>query len=338
MGALRIHFTADDLARTRLTTAPSPMIEMTMSLRAIRGLTPGSHRLANWRRALRGRFDQRVRPLMEFVPYGWVLPDFLDPRTIEGSGEQRLAQVVSTTTPTIRGYLNDIGTYYDVPSATARYADEGSAGLRDLSSAVTAYFDTAIGPYWNDVRSLVDGDLAVRHRVLADGGLDRLLNTLHHQISWREPVLRVGLSTTYEADVHLGGRGLHLQPSVFTGAQPALWHHDRRDGPPTLVYPATTDGRPAVLRGQNSLAALLGRTRAYLLAAIAASPGSLTGELARGLRISAASASEHATVLRNAGLITTIRYGRTALHTVTPLGEAMLRPSTPLTEPPHPAM
>ncbi|WP_436848162.1 hypothetical protein [Streptomyces collinus] len=49
-----------------------------------------------------------------------------------------------------------------------------------------------------------------------------------------------------------------------------------------------------------------------------------TTELSRRLGISAAAASHHATVLREAKLITTRREGKAVLHVLTPLGIALL--------------
>jgi DNA-binding transcriptional ArsR family regulator len=72
----------------------------------------------------------------------------------------------------------------------------------------------------------------------------------------------------------------------------------------------------------KALAALLGSTRAVALEALG--QGCTTTELARRLDISAATASHHATILRDAGLISTRRHGNGVLHTVTPLGSALL--------------
>ncbi|XMN04692.1 ArsR/SmtB family transcription factor [Streptomyces griseobrunneus] len=53
--------------------------------------------------------------------------------------------------------------------------------------------------------------------------------------------------------------------------------------------------------------------------------GCTTSELARRLNVTAAAASQHATVLRNSDLITTSRRGGSVLHHITPLGLALLR-------------
>lgn len=72
-----------------------------------------------------------------------------------------------------------------------------------------------------------------------------------------------------------------------------------------------------------ALARLVGRTRAAVLFAARTRP--TTSELARRVGISAASASEHATVLREAGLITTHRHRNTVRHTLTRIGVDLLR-------------
>jgi len=53
--------------------------------------------------------------------------------------------------------------------------------------------------------------------------------------------------------------------------------------------------------------------------------GSTTSELARRLLISAPTTSHNVGVLRAAGLVTSRRAANTVLHTLSPLGEALLR-------------
>jgi DNA-binding transcriptional ArsR family regulator len=76
-----------------------------------------------------------------------------------------------------------------------------------------------------------------------------------------------------------------------------------------------------------ALARLVGRTRAAVLFAARTRP--TTSELAQRVGISAASASEHATVLREAGLITTHRHRNTVRHTLTRIGVDLLRVVAP---------
>ncbi|MDX8149446.1 helix-turn-helix domain-containing protein [Lentzea sp. BCCO 10_0061] len=69
--------------------------------------------------------------------------------------------------------------------------------------------------------------------------------------------------------------------------------------------------------GKRSLEALLGRARAAALEVIAG--GRTTTELTRRLGISAASASAHASVLRDAGLAVAQRHRNSVLHTASAL-------------------
>jgi len=73
----------------------------------------------------------------------------------------------------------------------------------------------------------------------------------------------------------------------------------------------------------SALAALVGRNRAAVLQSIA--DGCTTTELARRVGISLAAASQHASVLRGAGLIATRRQGGAVLHVLTPLGAELLQ-------------
>lgn len=60
---------------------------------------------------------------------------------------------------------------------------------------------------------------------------------------------------------------------------------------------------------------------------IAEHPGCSTKELAGLAGIAPASASEHATVLREAGLVQTVRHRNLAVHSATVLGVALLNAS-----------
>jgi DNA-binding transcriptional ArsR family regulator len=79
----------------------------------------------------------------------------------------------------------------------------------------------------------------------------------------------------------------------------------------------------ALAADARSLEALLGTTRAAVLAAL--DPGLTGAEVARRLTISAAAASRHIAVLGDAGLVTSRREGTARVHSLTPLGVALLK-------------
>jgi DNA-binding transcriptional ArsR family regulator len=92
-----------------------------------------------------------------------------------------------------------------------------------------------------------------------------------------------------------------------------------------VVYPMAHDtavGRPSHLR--PSLGALLGRTRTEVPESLAEHHAMTTTELTHCVGIAPATASHHAGVLREAGLLNTSRAGQAVLHTLTRLGLALL--------------
>ncbi|MFE2180509.1 ArsR/SmtB family transcription factor [Streptomyces sp. NPDC059455] len=139
-------------------------------------------------------------------------------------------------------------------------------------------------------------------------------------------MLEIRMPNGVDHDLRLEGQGIVLVPSVF-GVRSIVDNSLREQ--PTVTYPvqreqpldrltafAPESGAPSSAR---ALAALLGRTRAVVLRVIADHPGCSTKDLASLTDLAPASASEHATVLREAGLVITRRYRNTALHSLNAL-------------------
>ncbi|HEY3478815.1 MAG TPA: winged helix-turn-helix domain-containing protein, partial [Streptomyces sp.] len=96
--------------------------------------------------------------------------------------------------------------------------------------------------------------------------------------------------------------------------------------PPVLVYSISHPRIDLDAEPGPSLAALLGRTRARVLVTVAGARCN-TSELAERTGTSLATASQHASVLRASGLITSSRSGKSQIHEVTPLGLGLIRAS-----------
>ena len=90
-----------------------------------------------------------------------------------------------------------------------------------------------------------------------------------------------------------------------------------------MIYPARGIGTlwDQGTQAPDGLVRLLGATRAAVLADLDA-PRSTT-DVAQRLSISPAGASHHLTTLRDVGLATTRREGRTVLYVRTPAGDAL---------------
>ena len=180
------------------------------------------------------------------------------------------------------------------------------------------------------MRIYFDVDDIVRTRVVpVDGGaarrligrpLEDVLGELHPGIRWRSPVLTV--DCVEHGDFHLAGSGLTVMPHrgiercrviLTVGMQPRL------------QYPASSVAALSETAPTEALVAVLGRTRAALLRALVADR--TTSELARCLGTSLSNASQGARALREAGLVTTHRTGRSVTHRLTGRGREILAPT-----------
>jgi DNA-binding transcriptional ArsR family regulator len=208
------------------------------------------------------------------------------------------------------------------------YAAPDGASLSHVRSTVSNFSRIAVEPYWKQIRYHLELERELRMRVAIGRGFDGLLSTLHPALSWKFPVLEIPGPAPGEID--LGGRGVLLCPSLFLmKKQCILIDSERFSHLPAIVFPASQDValefQLASASADNNIAlgALLGHSRAAALEVLA--EGCTTGELSRHMGLSLAGASKHATVLRRAGLVTTLRHRNTAFHVATPLGQALLR-------------
>ncbi|MFI0445574.1 ArsR/SmtB family transcription factor [Actinomadura sp. 6N118] len=334
---LRIHFTPDDLLRIRITAAADPLWETMLALQKLRTSTGGLD-LTAWRRQVRAQIqrDERllhaVRLLAPLMPPTGYVPDFLTPPESGLGLEPGIDAVAATPRRRLRNELARLAESGPVPPDFAALAAGDTEKLRDLTDALRIFHTVALSPHWDRVQAHVRADQATRAHALSSHGAERLLDGFE-TMRWRPPVLEANYPV--DRDLRLNGRGLLLAPSMFCWrvpislADPAL--------PPILVYPVggpagwLTARIPGALSDQN-LGALLGHTRAAILE-ILAKRQYVTGEIARLTATSPATASKHTTVLRDAGLIISIRSGRHVVHQLTPLGTALLNGGLPARTP-----
>jgi len=318
---VRVNFTADDLARTRFSAAPAPLMETEMALLELRRSSLGRRawvRARPWLREARRVFPRAARPLLDvYGPYPpW--PSFFD------SPVPDLDEALKFVRASPRSYLrNELASTWRhrpgrPPTWLQNLADGDADAIGLLVRAMRGLHDAVVAPRWDAALSSFHGDVARRMPVLAAGGHQALFDTLDERLHWKDNGLhRQGLSGEYGLD----GEGLLLIPSAFW-AGPPLLVMDATHGGNALIYAASANGRVAHLAVSDTLGTLIGPTRAAVLRALAEPRG--TVDLAVTVRISPASASEHAKVLRDACLIDTRREGRSVRHSLTPLGRTVL--------------
>lgn len=313
-------FGVEDLARTHF--AISPLFELVRSLRALVEPSRSAFHLP-WIEDLRGRLGGiDLLPAIELVPPGGYTPDFIapPPSTPLADIEDELDLVRRTSPARVR---REIGIRFRgkrVPATVQPLLEHPRRELNRLCDTFGEYWDRAIAPHWPRIKALLRADIDHNARRLATGGAEALFHDLHHAVSWHGSELRV--EGDWTARVQLEGQGLLLVPSAFIWQRPM----SITDPPwqPTVVYPARGVATlwESAPTSPQALAALLGKTRANLLAMLDA-PRSTT-ELARRLDVSAGGVSQHLGVLRASGLVTPQRDGRSVLYVRTPLADELV--------------
>lgn len=311
---LRLHFSTTDVLTTRFATDPAPLMELGLALATLQRHDP---LYDGWRAHHRSRLPERARPLLELIPASGAGPLFLDP--IGPDLEPALDLVKSTPTPVVRGELRRVFGPGQRVSPWVRALDRrDSDAWCTLSAAMTAAYDAVLAGDWQRLRAGFDADVALRSQQLVRLGFQATLADLHPGSTWDGDVLQI--PSAYPGDLYLEGRGLTLLPSLYWRAHPL--YCGQPDGSLLLLYPSATP-LPLVLGGLtgDGLGDLLGATRAEVLRL--SHEQMTTSEIARSAGISVASASQHAKVLRLAGLVSSRRVGKAVVHAPTLLGAGL---------------
>ncbi|GAB4584683.1 DUF5937 family protein [Nocardia sp. IFM 10818] len=317
---LRLWLESEDLARVIIARGTPPMGAAVLAAQALAKPNPDGV-LDRWRAGARQRITPSMTPLLDLVGHGRYIPDFLTPYTDAGSGvDGQVDAVLSTPRQEVRTQLARAFGRSLPPSWTKLLADDDGAAWAALARAAREFHEQIVAPDLSRLDAGMGAETAALAHTVATEGVAAALSSLHPRIRFAHPVLEI--ETLRGGDIHLGGRGLQLWPSAFVWPTPrVLLDHE---GPAVLVYPVPPPAQSAGIAA-DPLGDLLGRTRAAVLRTLAVAEHTTSG-LARELQISAASASEHAAVLRNAGLLCSIRDGRAVCHRITPLGTYLLRP------------
>ncbi|MFC0627876.1 winged helix-turn-helix domain-containing protein [Kribbella deserti] len=318
---MHIEFTAADLARTRILPTLGPFAETALGVGSVR-MT--GRPTAPWRAAIRGASARELAELSLFYcPTPHIQLDLFSrvgPAEDFGTGAEAVLAIPE------RSFRDE------VEVARCRFTPSWLRGIeraelparRRMVSVLDRLHRDTVAPHWSAISTALGMEKARLARVLADEGVEGLLSSLHPRISWESPVLEIPSAGGWSREplfTRLDGGGLVVVPSVFCAAGPVPYFpHDGQ--PAVLIYPIASDALWTSTASSTALATLLGKTRASVLQAI--DEGCTTTELARRVGVSPASASQHATALRDAGLVTSVRDRNKMQHGLTPLGQAVL--------------
>lgn len=316
----------EDLGLVRF--AHSPVRELVASLRTLQD--PGSAQVyRGWLSGARHRLgDLDVELLKALAPLRRDQWNFLmPPLTVQwGHLDDELAGIAATPPDAVRAELAAAGA---VPEILRPLHDNPEVELKRVVEQMARYWDAVVAPVWPQVRALVMSDLFYRLEQFATHGLAAVIGQLHPQVQLKGDRLLVAKKHECVQRYDLTGTGVLLVPCVFSW--PTLLVMCCGVSQPSLTFPprgvAALGLRDESIDRAEPLAPLLGRTRAQILATLAA-PGTTT-HLARVFDISPAAISQHLKVLKTSGLVEARRRGRVVLYQRTAAAAALLAAGDP---------
>ena len=320
-----LNLSADVLGQTRFSI--SPLTELTSSLRFL-GNMSASPVFRPWVDRIRGKLDRvDMSLLLSAVPDGRYIPTCLMPpgRLRDPRIEDQLQDLAVMSAESLSGMLTEIWEDRPVPDRVVQLLATGDRAPTLLAEVLWDYWTVALAPHWSRIHAVLSDDVDYRTAGMQDQGLFAVLTDLHPEIHMSGTGLCI--DKPHFPDSEHEAHRMTLTSSMFTW--PHLVIGDLPNAEFALTYGAFGVGRvwedrePLAQEPAQSLASLLGRTRAAILRHTA-EPASTT-HLARLLGQSPATVSEHLTVLRNTGLVTRRRSGRSVLYRQTAFAEHLIR-------------
>lgn len=326
---LRVEFTHQELSRLRLAPDVDPLWETALSLHLLQN-RQAPLAFGAWRREVaealrRSGLAPATRALFRLCPDRSYFPDFLTPGRGDTDLDAGLERLLSTPRNRLRTELTRLYTRTGgpVPAAVRPLADGCPQALHHLAATLRAYHRVAVAPYLGPIREQAAADRTARAEAVLTHGAEGLLIRYDELPGWHYQDRELRAPYPQDRDLVLRGRALTLLPAFFCVRSPVTLVDEEL--PPVLVHPLSP--APGWLErrhhgGDAPAAQLIGASRAELLRIL--DRPMTTMDLAAALRLAPSTASRHATVLREAGLLLSQRQGVRVLHHRTRLGRAVL--------------
>ena len=320
---LRIYFTGEDIARTRIAHKLDPLWELVLATHVLRDR--GDPVFAPWRaeaaqRLRSANLGARLNLMLSMMPPRGYFPDFLNPVEALHGLDEGLEAIRTTTRTTLSRDLARLADSHRLPEQ-ARAMTSGPRPLIELTATMQTCYHLLISPHQQRMEAVLEQDRRDRMDAMADRGVLGLLDSLRPVAQWSEGELLI--PGHRDQELYLNGRGLLLVPAYFCRDTPITMFDP--DLTPVLVYPVMRQPSFPTCAEPVVLAALIGATRAAVLMSIGAhAAAECNTTLAQELGISMASVSEHTAILRSAGLIASHRDKNRILHRLTALGRSIL--------------
>jgi DNA-binding transcriptional ArsR family regulator len=307
---------ATDLANTRF--ALSPMTEVMAALHVLSGsrrrpwLAPWLERHRAAAAAVRADHPALDALVTALRTARWT-PDFLAPVPLgmQTAFDDELAGVRTTEPDRARHDLT-----LTAGGALLEAFDRSDVVDR-LADGVAALWERVLAPDWPQRRALLERDVVQRAGRLATYGWGRALEGLRSGFRLL-PGGYIRVNDWPGPPFEVAGARVVFVPNGFGEG----WLGLDRPHAYALVYPARGVAATSDDRRPDGLDRLVGRSRAGVLRALD-SPASTT-QLVGTLGMSLGAVGDHLAVLREGGLVSRVRSGRSVLYRRTALGDALV--------------
>lgn len=337
----QIELTQTDISRIRF--AYSPLTELTMSYRILRG---------NWQYGLYWRWMEEAShaihgldfPFMDAlitkadrtrlapnIPKGYIA-DFLTPPPMHSVTdiEDEFQQLQQLSPDLIRECVHLMMELYGEDEALCYLMAYPRDGMACLMDELRLYWRRTLAHHWPRLMTLLENDILHYSRLMSVDGVATIFSQINPKMSYADGMLRWGLDGPSDCGLHplwknkhtLNQQGLLFVPLIF-GAT-ALFHQLNEPWQPALLYTARGAGNwyQSPSDTSEALELTLGATKAHVLLALQ-TPTS-TSDLAHALSLSAGAVSQQLGKLHEAGLVDSNRNGRRVYYRLSDRGEKLI--------------
>ncbi|WP_234344388.1 ArsR/SmtB family transcription factor [Streptomyces sp. WM6372] len=246
---------------------------------------------------------------------------------MEQTWAQDLASIKATPARQAREEIDHWLASHPVHDKRTRQILQSTDAVNRIANTLDEAWNALLAPDWHHLKAMCEHDVVHRAGRLTRFGWAAALDGLHDRVHWNNSAIELKGHPPRDP-VALEGNGLLLVPSVFVW--PGLVIHVDEPWPKALIYPArgvAALGQTASHADATALHALIGVPRTHLLSAL--ERPATTTQLVALLGMTLGAAGRHLAVLREAGMITRARSGRSVLYRRTPLGDSLAAVAAP---------
>ncbi|MFF0344893.1 winged helix-turn-helix domain-containing protein [Kribbella sp. NPDC004875] len=312
------------MALSRSRFALSPLAETVGAMMSLRRGQPEAW-TKSWHAAHQRPFDRRLerdpflQGLADLLTSTKWLPDFV--ALPPGGGmttslASELDPIRSMPDPEIRATL-EVSLQHSWLEHDTSWFSGRDLGAQ-IASALRSIWDDHVAVDWARRREALEREVMYRAGLLAAFGWPTALEGMSRRSRWVGSD-SIRFSDQPGADRFVGAEGLQFVPVTL---QSGTWLCESEAGGYALVYPAKRAAVENMAGDRPALEQLIGRGRTRILAAL--SRPATVSELARDLGLSLGTVGRHLRILRDAGLIVSLRDGHKVVYRLTERGACLL--------------